>query len=291
MVPNLLAGRLPPLDYPPGRWVTDPRGEEEQELIGKGSEAAAQARGLEVSGHRPWPLPPGPWVQGQTWRDLLFAHWPLPVEALRPAVPAQLPIDTFDGSAWLGVTPFEVRGARPRRLPPVPWLSRFAEVNVRTYVTLDGRPGIWFLSLDAASALAVAGARRSYRLPYFRARMTIERADGEIRYRSERAGGPPAELRARYRPHGPVFHTRPGTLEHFLTERYCLYTLEGDAVRRADIHHPPWPLQAATAELERNTMAAPYGIAPAGDPPLAHFAARQDVVIWAPQRRERSPRP
>src|SRR5215210_3491100 len=193
------------------------------------SDAARQRAVLSQRGHRPWPLPEGPWVQGQTWLDLLFAHWSLPVEVLRPAVPAELPLDTFDGRAWLGITPFEVSGLRALGTPPVPRLSRFAETNVRTYTTIGGRPGIYFLSLDAASCAAVAGARLTYRLPYFRARMSIERSGDEIRYRSRRLGGG-AELIARYRANGPPLQPPFGTLEHFLTERYCLYTV--DAHRR-----------------------------------------------------------
>jgi uncharacterized protein len=243
------------------------------------SAVAAQRRTLEQREHRPWPLPDGPWLQGQTWLDLLFAHWPVPVEVLRAAVPAALPIDTFDASAWVGITPFEVAGLRLHGTPPVPGVSRFPETNVRTYTTVDGKPGIWFLSLDADSRLAVAGARRTYRIPYHRADMAIERAGGEIRYRTVRADGR-AELVARYRPDGAVFTAQPGTLEHFLTERYCLYTLdERHRVLRADIHHPPWPLQTAVGDLARNTMTAPYGIELRGEP-LLHFAARQDVVIW-----------
>jgi uncharacterized protein len=244
------------------------------------SDAAAQARGLAERAHRPWPVPEGPWIQGQTWLDLLFAHWSLPVDALRPAVPSRLPLDTFDDRAWLGITPFEVSGLRLHGTPPVPGLSRFLETNVRTYTTIDGKPGIYFLSLDAASALAVAAARRTYRLPYFRADMGIERAGEEVLYRSRRAA-PEAALAVRYRPAGGAFRARPGTLEHFLTERYCLYTLdERHRLLRADIHHPPWPLQPAAGELERNTMTAPYGIELPGEQPLLHFAARQDVVIW-----------
>jgi uncharacterized protein len=243
-----------------------------------------QSHVLEHTSHRPWPPPRGPWMQAQTWRDLLFAHWALDPAALRPAVPAQLPIDTFDGCAWLAVTPFEVRDLRLHGMPPVPRLSRFAETNVRTYTTLDGKPGIWFFSLDAASRLAVAAARLTYRLPYFHARMSIARgADGEIAYATSRSAGG-AALRARYRPTGEPFEGRPGTLEHFLTERYCLYTVVGAAVRRAEIHHPPWPLTPATAEIERNTMAAPLGLDLSADEPLLHFAARQDVIIWAPKR-------
>jgi len=248
------------------------------------SDAAAQSATLADRDHRPWPLPDRPWLQGQTWLDLLFAHWSLPVEALRPAVPETLPLDTFDGRAWLGITPFEVSGLRPRGVPPLPALSRFAETNVRTYVTIDGRPGIYFLSLDAASALAVLGARRAYRLPYFRASMAIERdAGGEIRYRTDRASDRATALRASYAPSGPVFQAAPGTIEYFLTERYCLYTLdERHRVLRADIHHPPWPLQLARAHVAHNTMTAPYGIELSPQPELLHFSARQDVVIWSP---------
>jgi uncharacterized protein YqjF (DUF2071 family) len=252
------------------------------------AEAAAQSRVTGVSRHRPWPLPDAPWLQAQTWRDLLFAHWAVPPEALRPAVPAQIPIDTFGGSAWIGITPFEVSGLRLRGSPPPPLLSRFPETNVRTYTTLDGRPGIWFLSLDAASALAVAAARRSYRLPYFRARMSVEPGPDRIRYRTRRSA-PPASLALEYGAAGDVFHAAAGTVEHFLTERYCLYALdEQQRVLRADIHHAPWPLQLAEAEIRENSMTAPYGIALPAEPPLLHFSRRQDVVIW-PLRAHVSP--
>jgi uncharacterized protein YqjF (DUF2071 family) len=226
-------------------------------------------------------VPARRWRQGQTWRDLLFAHWPVPVDLLRNVVPPALPIDAWEGVGWIAVTPFEVTGLRLRGTLPPPVVSRFAETNVRTYTTVDGKPGIYFLSLDAASALAVAGARAAYRLPYFRARMAVERSDGEIRYRSARVGST-ALLRARYRPTGAAFQARPGTLEHFLIERYCLYTVDGDRIRRADIHHPPWDLQPAQAEFAENTMAAAAGVSLGAREPLLHYAPRQDVVIWPP---------
>jgi uncharacterized protein YqjF (DUF2071 family) len=248
------------------------------------SQAAAQARGLGETAHRPWPVPGRPWVQGQTWLDLLFAHWSLPVAALRPAVPAELPIDTFDGRAWLGITPFELSGLRLHGTPPVPGLSRFPETNVRTYATVDGKPGVYFLSLDAGSGIAVAGARLTFRLPYFRARMSVERVGDEVVYRSRRLTAE-ASLAVRYRPSGPVFQAPPGTLEHFLTERYCLYTVdERHRLHRAEIHHPPWPLQEARADFELNTMTAPQGMELAAERPLCHFSARQDVVVWALER-------
>jgi uncharacterized protein YqjF (DUF2071 family) len=240
-----------------------------------------------VRDHRPWPLPRRPWVMAQTWVDLLFAHWRVPAESLRAAVPGRLELETFDGSAWLGVTPFEVRNLRLRVTPPVPFASTFPEVNVRTYVTYGGRPGIWFFSLDAASSLAVAAARRSYRLPYFRARMAIDREGERVRFRTMRsdAGAPAwAELRATYEPAGDPVPPAPGSLEHWLTERYCLYTLdERGRVLLAQIHHPPWPLQPARAAVEANTMAAEVGLELA-ERPLVHYARRQDVVFWPLER-------
>ena len=217
----------------------------------------------------------------QSWKDLLFAHWRVPVEALRQLVPRALPIDTFDGHAWVAVTPFEVRALRLHGTAPLPFLFAFAETNVRTYVTLEGKPGIFFFSLDAASRLAVVAARRVYRLPYFPARMSIERSGGAISYETRRteADAPPAELVARYGPTGPRFSAKSGSLEHWLTERYCLYTLDDRQVLRGDIHHPPWELQRADAELHLNTMLDEVAIEP-GDRPLLHYAERQDVVFW-----------
>ncbi len=188
-----------------------------------------------------------------------------------------------EGSAWVGVTPFRVSAFRLRGVPHLPGVTAFPELNVRTYTTIDGKPGIWFMSLDAASALAVMGARRTYRLPYFQARMECSARDGWIEYRSRRVSsdGEPAELTGRYRPTGPEAPAAPGSLEHWLTERYCLFTLDarGD-VLRADIHHPPWSLRAAEAAFELNTMAESYGIDLNAPPALTHFASRQDVLIW-----------
>jgi uncharacterized protein len=167
------------------------------ERLLRGSEATAQSRTLERTAHRPWPIPGGRWLQGQTWRALLFAHWPVPVEELRRVVPRELAIDTFDGTAWLAVTPFRVTGLRLRGTPPAPVVSSFLETNVRTYVTLGGRPGIWFLSLDASSRVAVVGARIGYRLPYFHARMSASEEAGAIRYRTVR-GPPRASLAVSY---------------------------------------------------------------------------------------------
>jgi uncharacterized protein YqjF (DUF2071 family) len=242
--------------------------------------AVAQGRVVTETAHRPWAMPRGSWLMAQTWEHLLFAHWRVPARALRPLVPEPLPVDTFDGTAWLAVTPFEITGLRLRGTAPVPWISRFPELNVRTYTSFGGKPGIWFFSLDAARAAAVAAARRLYRLPYHHTDMTITRSDRRIGYRSVRISDPPARLEVEYAPAGAARPPAVGTLEHWLTERYCLYTLDGRGrVMRAEIHHPPWPLQPATAAVALNTM-APAGVELPPEQPLLHFARRQDVVIW-----------
>jgi uncharacterized protein len=244
--------------------------------------AVSQAASKRDVAHRPWPLPSRPWRLGQSWEHLLFAHWRLPPADLEPHVPDQVSLDLHGGSAWLGVTPFLLSALRALGGPPLPVLSTFPEVNVRTYVTAGGKPGIFFFSLDAGSPLAVAGARRFYRLPYFHAEMSIERDGEEIRYRCRRRDrrGHSAELEARYAPTSPPRFPEPSSLEHFLTERYCLYTLdERGRLMRGEIHHAPWPLQEATAEIRTNTMPPP-GLRLPLEAPLLHFSRRQDVLIW-----------
>jgi uncharacterized protein len=227
--------------------------------------------------HRPWPLPDRAWIQGQTWDDLLFAHWRVPEAALRAHVPEGLALDSFDGAHWVGITPFRVTGLRLRATFPVPGLSSFPELNVRTYVTHEDKAGIWFFSLDAASRLAVEAARRLYALPYHHAVMRAHRLGEAVDYSSARRGDG-HRFEARYRPVGEAAPPVQGRLEYFLTERYCLYTTRDGELFRAEIHHPPWPLQPAEAEIRENSMAPP-GIELAGEP-LLHFSARQDVVIW-----------
>lgn len=243
---------------------------------------------LKHTAHRPWPLPRGPWIIKQKWHDLLFAHWPAAVEELRPLIPRGLEIDTFEGQAWLGVVPFRMSGVRARGTIAMPGLSRFPELNVRTYVTRDGKPGVWFFSLDAANAVAVWAARVAFHLPYFRAAMKCEENSGWIDYVSARRGrhGLPAALAGRYRPIGETFAARPGTIEYFLTERYCLYTADKRGrIIRCEIHHRAWALQLAEAAFQENTMAVAAGIAiPDAQAELLHFSRRQDVLVWAPER-------
>ncbi len=236
------------------------------------------------STHRPYPAPSAPFVMHQRWHDLLFMHWRVPAAALRARIPRELEIDTFNGEAWLAIVPFRMSGIRPRYFPGVPWLSAFAELNVRTYVTANGKPGVWFFSLDAANSVAVSIARTVFKLPYFNARMRCDAApDQGIDYASTRThrNAPPAEFAARYRPTGTVFEARPGSLENFLTARYCLYTADAHGrVFRGEIEHPSWPLQPAEAQTRVNTMAAAHGFALPDEPPHLLFARDIKVQVW-----------
>jgi uncharacterized protein YqjF (DUF2071 family) len=221
----------------------------------------------------------------QTWHDLLFAHWPLPHAVMRPVVPAQLTLDTFDGQCWVGVIPFHMSGIRGRTLPLLPGLSSFPELNVRTYVTYGGKPGVYFFSLDAANLPAVWAARRFYHLPYFHAAMSSNELGGTIHYRSRRFRGA-AEFRGSYRPTSAIRMREKDSIDTWLTERYCLYTTHRSQVYRGEIHHQPWPLQDAAAEFELNTVAAAAGIPLPGTAPLLHFAHRLEVLIWPLRRAE-----
>ena len=217
------------------------------------------------------------------WNDLLFAHWPVPASRLCDLIPRGLELDTFDGSAWLGVVPFGMAGVAPRFAPDVPGLSSFLELNLRTYVTANGRAGVWFFSLDAANAVAVRLARAAFHLPYMDARMKSERTGQSVSYSSIRThrGEPPAEFRGRYAPIGDAFNSSPGTLESWLTERYCLYSADRSGrVYRGEIHHQKWPLQPAELELETNTVARGIGLELRDPPALLHFARRLEVVAW-----------
>ncbi|NJM40830.1 MAG: DUF2071 domain-containing protein [Anaerolineae bacterium] len=239
---------------------------------------------------RPYPAPTMPWVMRQTWHDLLFMHWPVPLEALRPHIPPSLSIDTFDGQAWIAVVPFRMSDIAPRALFPVPWLSVFPELNVRTYVIRDGKPGVWFFSLEAGNSLAVWLARTWFKLPYFHARMKLAPSPvptGEgLSYVSHRIhpNAPSANFVGSYAPIAPPFEAQPGSLEYFLTARYCLYTTDiADAdgrVYRGEIDHPPWPLQLAKAEVRANTMTDWLKITLPDVKPLLHFSRKLVVVVW-----------
>lgn len=231
--------------------------------------------------HRPWPLPQGRWTWRQSWQDLLFAHWPVPAAAIRPLVPEGLTVEEFDGTSWVGVVPFRMSGVMRRPLPDLPWLSAFPELNLRVYVARDGKPGVWFLSLDAANRVAVWAARRFFHLPYFHADIRFRGGPDGVDFASRRTGpSASAAVAARYRPSAGVFEARRGSLESFLTERYCLYAQDSaGALYRAEVHHLPWPLQQAVGEVEAAELVAPHGLHLAGTP-LLHFSRGVDVVVW-----------
>lgn len=197
-------------------------------------------------------------------------------------MPSAIDIQEFEGTSWIGLVPFRMTGVMRRPWPDLPWISAFPELNVRLYVERDGKPGVWFLSLDASNPLAVWAARRFYHLPYYRAAMSVVNQPDRIQYTSRRRD---AELAASYRPTSDVYHAMPGTLEHWLTERYCLYAQAPDgAIWRTDVHHHPWPLQSAEAEISANTMFRFHQLQVDGAPPLLHFARSLDVVVWKSER-------
>ena len=226
----------------------------------------------------------------QSWQNLLFIHFPLPPETLRSLLPPQIELDTFDGQAWIGIVPFRATHTGPRWLPPPPLISSFPEINVRTYVTWQGIPGVYFFSLDASNLLAVLGARLFFHLPYFKARMDIQQQQGMFHYQSQRqvaswSSAGSAVYEGLYRPNSPVFFAQQGTLEYWLVERYCLYTVsKKNRLYRVDIHHAPWPLQLAEQISKRNTMVTAQSIDLPDQPPLLHFSEWQDVLFWPLQR-------
>ena len=222
----------------------------------------------------------------QTWLDLLFAHWVVDRTFLRSIVPSAFDLDLYDGQAYVGVVPFSMTNVTFRGVPALPLVSTFPELNVRTYVRVDDRPGVFFFSLDAASALAVRMARLWLNLPYHRAEMSSVARGDAIEYRSRRLGER-AELAATYEPKGTEQEPRAGSLEYFLAERYCLYATDRSArPYRLEIHHPPWRLRSADARFDRNTVAAAAGITLPDTSPLLHFSKRQDMVAWRPARIE-----
>jgi uncharacterized protein YqjF (DUF2071 family) len=226
--------------------------------------------------------PAGGPLMRQWWGKLLFMHWPIDAKLLRPLVPNRLTIDTFEGVAWIGIVPFTMWGVRPTFTPPVPGLSAFHELNVRTYVHYKGVPGVWFFSLDAESALAVWAARNFVYLPYFNARMSLEQQYKTIIYSSTRTHkqAPPAIFNATWNIGEALEVSEPESLAFFLTERYCLYAARKEKLYRLRIFHPVWPLRKATLSTFNSTMIESLGIRTPEGEPLLHYAEELKVDIW-----------
>lgn len=238
-----------------------------------------------------------------TWSNLLFVHWRIPADELRPLIPPQLTLDTWEGDAWVGLVPFGMSGTRPWWAPAIPGISNFRETNVRTYVHFRGRdPGVWFFSLEASTSLAVRIARWRWHLPYFRADMSLERTDDTLLYSSRRlwpgVAGPGCKISASLEPlpnNRPMMHepagtfdefeygaARPGTLEYFLIERYVLYSCSPPGRLFAGrVHHRPYRLRRVDQlEIEENLVQA-AGISRPRKPPChAIFSEGVSVEVF-----------
>ena len=237
--------------------------------------------------------PAGRPLMHQDWGDLLFMHWPVPPEVIQPHLPARLQVDTYDGQAWLGIVPFRMWDVHSRVTPPVPGVREFLELNVRTYVHLDGVPGVWFFSLDATNALAVWAARTFFYLPYFRAKLSLERpAPEHLRYTGHRVhnGAPEAQFSANWELGHALPPVEPGSLDFFLTERYCLYAAGGQGPGRGEklyhgrINHKPWPLREAKLLAYESDLLAGHGLPTPTGAPLLHAGGPLHVDLWALQR-------
>ncbi|MFB4320888.1 YqjF family protein [Paenibacillus lautus] len=240
---------------------------------------------LSNTDHRPFPLPHGPWLMKQGWNDVLCAHWPVSENVLRPLIPDGLELEKHNGSAWLTVIPFRLSPLRLRGLPPIPFVQDFLELNVRTYVSRKGKPGIYFFNLEASNSLAVKGARTFAHLPYHHARMSIRRDhDSYLHYTSMRSL-PQAEdpvFIGSYKPvNNTLYHAEPGSLVHWLTERYCLFTTTSKGkILTGDIHHFPWPLQEVQLQLTTNQLTHYHGFELQGPPAVATYTRRLEALFW-----------
>lgn len=234
---------------------------------------------VESTAHRPWPMPSAPWLMTQSWNDLLFAHWRVDASQMRRAVPDVFDLDLFDGQAWLGVVPFYMTNVGVRAAPALPWISAFPELNVRTYVRVSERPGVYFFSLDAGRRLAVAAARALLNLPYYAAVMSVERRDAAVHYQSARRMGGQRHLRTCARP-SPRPWVRSSTSSRSVTAGITTIVEAAPTVWRFTTGRGP----CSRVTITLNTMAAASHLTITGSPPLLHFVRRQDVVAWAPTR-------
>ena len=230
---------------------------------------ARQSRLVAEVSHRPWPLPEAPWSQAQTRRDVLLAHWRVELDELARLLPPELPVDTFEGEAWLGIAAYRVESLRVRGLPPLPGLSSFPQLEVCTYVAVGDRPGLWYFSLEVPKQLLVEAAKRAHRLPAYRARVAATAGSFE----ASRDG---LVFRARREGAGAPFEPAPGSLAHFLTERYALYTEDGGRLYRAELQHAPWRLRSAEATVVTATLAP----LPLEGAPYALTSTVQDLLVW-----------
>lgn len=233
--------------------------------------------------HRPWPLPEQPWKWRQSWQQLAFIHYRADAGRLQTRLPAGLTIQEYDGSAWLGVVPFRMAEISRGTLPSISPLKRFPELNLRTYVEHSGRSGVWFFSLDADCWPLVIAGRNLYGLPYYKAKMAHVESPEGIAFSSIRARGS-MRFHGRYRPVGPIFFASDGSFEHWATERYCLYSQKGADTLRLEVHHRPWPLQVAEAEIQICDIFRAADVTTNDPSPRCHFSTGVDVISFSPEK-------
>ncbi|WP_423800590.1 YqjF family protein [Neobacillus sp. SAB-20_R2A] len=223
------------------------------------------------------------WIMKQSWRNLLFAHWPVPVEVIRPFVPKALQIDTFERYAWIGIVVFVMDGIFLRGLPRLPLFAKFPEINVRTYVKYKGKPGVYFLSLDAPHWATYTIARKWYRLPYFYSEIHAWEERAEFSYnsvRKDRKSTSPVGFDGKFSASSEVYFAECGTLDHWLTERYCLYSVDAKGnIFCGEIDHAPWPLHRAEADICQNTLVSPFKFDLPKMAPFLHFSPGVDSIF------------
>ena len=239
---------------------------------------------LKYLDHRPWPIPENEWGWRQNWTDLLFAHWQVDPDSLNQYIPDSLEIDSYDNSAWIGVVPFRMENVSHRYLPDLPYLSKFPELNLRTYVRYEDKPGVWFFSLDAANLVAVKSARSLFHLPYKHAKIELTKHEDKYSFNSKRLEGD-CLFNAHYQPVSEPYSAETGTLEHWLTERYCLYAESPDkTIYRTEVHHAQWSLEKADAEIRTNQLADNFDFELPGQPVITHFSKKIEVIAWSPEK-------
>lgn len=220
------------------------------------------------------------WIMKQTWKHVLFLHWPLHAESLRPFIPKELEIDTYDGQAWLGMIVFEMGGIYPRGLSRLPLTPPFSEINVRTYVTYKGEPGIYFLSIDVNNWASLNIAKRWYHLPYRPSEVSIQKEGASLHFEGIRKKEP-LYVKGSYTPLKESFFSRAGRLDYWFTERYRLYSSDSFSnLYTASIDHPPWALQNTEVTIDKNTLFSPFGFHLGADAPIAHYSYGVQTNFW-----------
>lgn len=241
----------------------------------------------QTAAHEHAPRPTGRPAMRFRWMHLLFIHWPVPLSMLRPLVPDALEIDTHDGQAWIGLVPFTMRDVRHTWWPPIPTMHHFHECNVRTYVRNGDRAGVWFFSLDAASRLAVFGARRFWNLNYVHSRISLDRDGDVVQYRVKRVREPNITMQCAWRAGAPCELSQNGQLANFLTERYSMYSMDRRGrLLRGDIWHEPWRLREAELLELDDDLVASAGVRVGEAQPIVYHVDGIQAEAW-PIRRAR----